>query len=129
MTDSANDPGRTSDRPVEIADATPAEPVPGSGGKPVKRERPVLTAMARLLAFAVAIVADATQFVLFLLIGAVGSQIPVIAIDVLTGIILWRLLGFHWAFLPSFVVELLPIAELFPSWTLAVAFVVKTKKK
>jgi hypothetical protein len=129
MSEAPIEPGRMSERPVEVADATPAEPVPGTGSGSVERSRPILTGMARLAAFGVAFVADAIQFVLFPLFGIVGSQFPVVVIDVVTAIILWRLVGWHWAFLPAFVAEVVPFVDLFPTWTLAVAFVMKGKSK
>jgi hypothetical protein len=33
--------------------------------------------------------------------------------------VLWALVGFHWAFLPSFVTKLIPFVDLAPTWTLA----------
>ena len=126
MSEGPIEPGRVSERPVEVADATPAEPVPGSGS--VERSRPILTGMARLAAFGIAFVADAIQFVLFPLFGIVGSQFPVVIIDIVTAIILWRLVGWHWAFLPTCVAEVVPFVDLFPTWTLAVAFVMRGKK-
>jgi len=43
-------------------------------------------------------------------------------LDVVVGLILVRLVGWHWAFLPSFIAELVPGLDLFPSWTTAVWF-------
>lgn len=43
-------------------------------------------------------------------------------LDVVIGLILVRLVGWHWAFLPSFIAELVPGLDLFPSWTTAVWF-------
>jgi hypothetical protein len=42
------------------------------------------------------------------------------AIDVATGIALVALVGWHWAFLPTFLAEMVPFVDLVPSWTLAV---------
>ena len=42
-------------------------------------------------------------------------------IDVATGIALYVLVGWHWAFLPTFAVEMVPFVDLVPTWTLAVA--------
>ena len=42
-------------------------------------------------------------------------------LDLLAMAVLWGLLGFHWAFLPSFVTEGIPYLNLAPLWTLAVA--------
>jgi len=41
-------------------------------------------------------------------------------IDVATGIALVALVGWHWAFLPTFLAELVPFVDLVPTWTLAV---------
>lgn len=42
-------------------------------------------------------------------------------LDLVTMGAMWALLGFHWAFLPSFVTEAVPWLNLAPLWTLAVA--------
>jgi hypothetical protein len=42
------------------------------------------------------------------------------AIDVVVAAILVRLLGWHWAFLPTFVAEMTPFVDLVPTWTAAV---------
>ena len=42
-------------------------------------------------------------------------------LDLVTMALMWGLLGFHWAFLPSFVTEGIPYLNLAPLWTLAVA--------
>ena len=74
-------------------------------------------------AWAVAIVADGIQ-ILVLPMFALGGFSPADAvIDVLTGLILSRLLGWHWAFLPTLIAELIPGLDLFPTWTAAVAYV------
>jgi len=44
-------------------------------------------------------------------------------LDLVVGGILVRLLGWHWAFLPSLVAELVPGLDLFPTWTAAVWYV------
>ncbi|HXY41144.1 MAG TPA: hypothetical protein VEQ10_15835 [Vicinamibacteria bacterium] len=41
-------------------------------------------------------------------------------IDVVVAAALLRLLGWHWAFLPTFVAELVPFVDLIPTWTAAV---------
>lgn len=40
--------------------------------------------------------------------------------DAIACIILTRLIGFHFAFLPSFLIKLIPVVEIAPTWTLAV---------
>jgi hypothetical protein len=44
------------------------------------------------------------------------------AIDVATGLAMVALVGWHWAFLPTFAAELVPFVDLVPTWTLAVTF-------
>ena len=38
----------------------------------------------------------------------------------------YRILGWHWAFLPTFAAELVPGLDLFPTWTAAVFFVTRS---
>jgi hypothetical protein len=42
------------------------------------------------------------------------------AVDVVTAAVMVALVGWHWAFLPTFLAELVPFVDLVPSWTLAV---------
>ena len=44
-------------------------------------------------------------------------------LDVATAIIMIALLGWHIAFVPTFIVESLPFADLAPTWTIAVLIV------
>ena len=44
------------------------------------------------------------------------------AIDVAMGLTMVALVGWHWAFLPTFLAELVPFVDLVPTWTLAVMF-------
>jgi hypothetical protein len=44
------------------------------------------------------------------------------AIDVVTGFVMIWLVGWHWAFLPTFLAEMVPFVDLVPTWTLAVMF-------
>lgn len=75
------------------------------------------------LAWSIAIAADALQIGLFPFF-APGALSPATTIlDVVVAAILTRLLGWHWAFLPSFAAEMLPGFDLFPTWTAAVFYV------
>jgi len=47
------------------------------------------------------------------------------ALDVAAGIGFVLLLGWHIAFLPAFITELIPFADIFPTWTMAVLFVTR----
>ncbi len=42
------------------------------------------------------------------------------ALDVLVAIAMIALVGWHWAFLPAFLSELVPVFDLVPTWTGAV---------
>jgi hypothetical protein len=74
----------------------------------------------RRTALGIALFADAVQIVLLPFFGE-GALSP--ANDLLDMAVAWalmRLLGWHWAFLPTFVAELVPGLDLVPTWTLAV---------
>lgn len=76
----------------------------------------------------IAIAADVLQLGLLPLLGA-GWLSPLNnAIDILVGFVMVRRLGWHLAFLPTFIAELLPFVDIFPSWTLAVLFVTRKTK-
>ncbi|HEX4996632.1 MAG TPA: hypothetical protein VFY29_00295 [Terriglobia bacterium] len=74
-------------------------------------------------AFAVALAADAIQIVLLpLFVGGAASPADVIT-EIGAAVVLSRILGWHWAFLPALLAELVPGIDLFPTWTAAVLFV------
>jgi hypothetical protein len=77
------------------------------------------------LAWAVAIGADALQIVAFPLFAEGGASPADWLLDLFVAFILTRLLGWHWAFLPSLAAELIPGLDLFPTWTAAVWFVTR----
>lgn len=82
-----------------------------------------LTPAARKSALLIAIGADLLQFGLLpLFVG--GALSPINAtLDLVVGFLMVRRLGWHWAFLPAFVAELMPWLDLFPTWTAAAWFV------
>ena len=71
------------------------------------------------VAWAIALTVDAIQ-VPAAAAGPLGWFLDV-GLDVITMAVMWGLLGFHWAFLPSFLTEWVPYLNLAPLWTLAVA--------
>ena len=73
-------------------------------------------------AWFVAILADAIQIVGMPLFAEGGLSPLDTGLDVVVGAILIKLLGWHWAFLPTFAAELVPGLDLFPTWTAAVFF-------
>jgi hypothetical protein len=104
-----------------LAEVVPGPPLPG----PVARSAASRTRIALGLALA----ADAVQIVFIPLFGE-GIVSPLNdGLDLVIGLILVRLLGWHWAFLPSFVAELVPGLDLFPSWTTAVWFATRSRPK
>lgn len=87
--------------------------------------RPALTPNRIRLAYATAVATDAAQ----LLLGPLGWAFADEILDVAATIINWRLLGFHPLLLPTFVLELLPMADMLPTWTGCVALVVMMRKR
>ena len=77
---------------------------------------------AQRKAWFIAIMADAIQLVGMPLFVEGGFSPLDTALDVIVGAILIKLLGWHWAFLPTFAAELVPGLDLFPTWTAAVFF-------
>ena len=80
-------------------------------------------------AWFVAIAADVLQWGLFPLFAWGGLAPWNVGVDLLVGFLLVRWMGFHVAFLPAFVTELVPIANIVPSWTLALWIVTKLRAR
>jgi hypothetical protein len=78
-------------------------------------------------AWFVAIIADAVQIIGLPLFVAGGISPFDTVLDLATAAILSRILGWHWAFLPTFAAELVPGLDLFPTWTAAVFFVTRSQ--
>jgi len=77
------------------------------------------------VAWTVAIAADALQIFAFPFF-AEGAMSPAdSALDLIVAFVMIRLLGWHWAFLPTAAAKLIPGADLFPTWTTAVWFVTR----
>ena len=81
----------------------------------------------RRLALAIALGADAVQWIALPLFVWGGSSPWNDAIDVIVAVVMVRLVGFHWAFLPAFAAELIPFVDLVPSWTAAVLIATRRK--
>jgi hypothetical protein len=75
------------------------------------------------LAWLVALVADGIQIGLLPLFVAGVLSPATVVVDVVAAILLSRIMGWHWAFLPTAVAELIPGFDLFPTWTAAVLYV------
>ena len=78
-------------------------------------------------AWFVAIMADAIQIIGFPMFFPGGFSIFDGALDLITAGLLTKILGWHWAFVPTFAAELVPGLDLFPTWTAAVLFVTRTQ--
>ena len=78
-------------------------------------------------AWLVAIAADALQIIGLPWFVEGGASPADALLDLAVGAILIRLLGWHWAFLPSLAAELIPGLDLFPTWTAAVWYVTRQK--
>src|SRR6516162_15382 len=77
------------------------------------------------LAWAIALAADALQIAVFPMFAEGGLSPADSLLDLLVAALLIRLLGWHWAFLPTLAAELIPGVDLFPTWTAAVYFVTR----
>jgi hypothetical protein len=86
---------------------------------------PILTRNRVRLAYAIAIVTDALQLIL----GPLGWLGADEVLDVAAMILTWRVIGFHPLLLPTFVIKMLPVADLLPTWTGCVALVVALRRK
>ena len=86
---------------------------------------PPLTPTRSRLAFGIALATDILQIAL----GPVGWAFADEILDAIAGVVLWRLLGFHPLLLPTFVLELVPVADLLPTWTGCVGLVVALRRR
>lgn len=73
------------------------------------------------IAWVVAVGTDALQVFFFPAVVAGVFSPPEVILDFVAMALLWALVGWHWAFLPSIVVELIPGLDLVPTWTIALA--------
>ena len=109
------------DTPPEVLES---EPVPRPGGAGGFDPAAAAALGARLrgrrrLAWTIAIAADALQIGIFPVFGG-GIFSPFSdVLDVVVGSAMIWLLGWHFAFLPSFAVKLLPVVDIVPTWTMA----------
>jgi hypothetical protein len=85
---------------------------------------PLLTQSRINTAYAVAVTTDVVQFAL----GPFGWLMADEVLDVIAAAAMWRLLGFHPLLLPTFVIEVVPVIDMLPTWTGCVALVVAARK-
>jgi hypothetical protein len=79
-------------------------------------------------AWILAIVADVMQVALLPLFGEGALSPAMDALDVVVGIGMILLLGWHVAFLPTAIAEVIPVLNIFPTWTAAVFFVTRSRR-
>jgi hypothetical protein len=91
----------------------------------MKFDTPPLTRHRIWLAFAAAVTVDVAQLAL----GPLGWAFADEILDVAAMLVTWRLLGFHPLLLPTFVLEVLPVADSLPAWTGCVALVVALRRR
>jgi hypothetical protein len=81
------------------------------------------------MSLVVAICADLVQIVFPMFFGE-GFLSPLNdVLDVVVCVVLTLLIGWHIAFLPSFLLEVVPIANLAPTWTIAVLIALRARKE
>src|SRR5262245_54798663 len=86
---------------------------------------PPLRAWRIAAAFAVAASADAAQ----LLMGPLGWSFADEGLDLVAMVLTIWLLGFHPLLLPTFLIEILPVADMLPTWTGCVGLVVARRRR
>lgn len=86
---------------------------------------PALTRERIRVAYAIAVVTDVAQFMLGPLGWGFGDEI----LDLIAMALMWRTVGFHPLLLPTFALELVPVADMLPTWTGCVALVIASRKK
>jgi hypothetical protein len=82
--------------------------------------RATLSARRVRTARALALAVDLGQIVLLPAFFPVMASPVADVLDVAAAAALVFLLGWHWAFLPTFLVELIPVVDVVPTWTAAV---------
>jgi hypothetical protein len=103
--------------PIPPADGARRGPAPADGPRPAGDVRK---------AWMLALAADFLQWVLFPVFAAGATPLN-LGVDVLVAFLITRWMGWHLAFLPAFVTELVPIANVVPSWTLAMWIVTRLR--
>jgi len=96
-------------------------------------DKPLLTQSRIIVAFAIAVIADIIQFPIT--VGeatgffSIPGELTDFLVDCVVMVATTKLLGFHWMFLPTLFVEVIPGLDLLPTWTACVAYVLWLRKK
>lgn len=83
----------------------------------------------KVIALCVALGLDAMQIGLFPLFGEGFASPANDVVDGLAFIFFWRLIGWHIAFLPALIIEVIPVIDLAPTWTIAVLIATRTRQE
>jgi hypothetical protein len=86
-----------------------------------------LTRRRVLAARTIAVIADAVQLGLLPLFSEGVFSVANDVLDVGVAVALVLLVGWHWAFIPAFASELIPMFDLVPTWTAAVLLATHTE--
>ena len=78
-----------------------------------------------IIALTVAVLADGLQLLLLPFAWTFAES----AVDVVAMLLTVRLLGFHVLLLPTFALELIPLVDAFPSWTVCVLAVIALRQR
>jgi hypothetical protein len=92
-------------------------------------ERDALSRGRVRAARAVAVGADVLQIAVAPLLGEGFASPFNDALDLAVAAVLVKLLGFHWAFLPTLAAEAVPALDLAPTWTAAVLLVTGSRRR
>jgi hypothetical protein len=114
----ADEPEFLEAEPIPPPHATRRAPAAGDGPRPAGDVRK---------AWMLALAADFVQWVLFPVFAAGVTPLN-FGVDLIVAFLITRWMGWHLAFLPAFVTELVPIANVVPSWTLAMWIVTRLRK-
>jgi hypothetical protein len=80
------------------------------------------------LARGLAVAADLVQIVFFPVLSEGFASPFDAAIDAVVAILLTLIVGWHIAFIPSFIIKALPFVDMAPTWTVAVLFATRGRK-
>jgi hypothetical protein len=80
-----------------------------------------------IAAYLVAIGADLMEIVLFPIFSEGFASLAGDFVDVMVCIVLVLLVGWHIAFLPSFLIKVVPIVDFAPTWTLALLIATRNR--
>ncbi len=86
---------------------------------------PVVSRKRVALAFAVAVATDAAQ----VLMGPLGWTFADEILDILAMVLISWAVGFHPLLLPTFIIELVPIVDMIPTWTACTGMVVMFRRR